>query len=60
MCGGFERLWFVHCETCNNEFNFDDVKVLRVRNDHTNTRTADFLCSYCNEPTESLITGDLL
>jgi len=52
-----EDQYFLECPECNTEYNFDDVKVISVFNNHRNIRTCQFVCPCCNEVKDSLMTG---
>jgi len=52
----YKRLYFVHCEDCHLEFNSEDVKVLKVTHTALGDKIAEFVCTLCQETTESLIT----
>jgi len=50
------HLYFVKCEDCLIEYNSEDVKVLKITHTALGHKIAEFVCTLCQETTESLIT----
>ena len=52
----YKHLYFVKCEKCLIEHNSEDVNVLKITHTALGDKIAEFVCTLCQEPTESLIT----
>jgi len=52
----YKHLYFVKCEDCHLEYNSEDVKVLKITHTALGDKIAEFVCTLCQEPVQSLIT----
>jgi len=51
----YKTLYFVHCENCCLEYNSVDVKILKITHNPYGIKTAEFICTNCEEPTLSIV-----
>jgi len=51
----YKSLYFVHCENCCLEYKSTDVKVLSIIHNAYGIKTAEFICTNCEEPTLSIV-----
>jgi len=51
----YKALYFVHCENCCLEYNSVDVKILKITHNPYGIKTAEFICTNCEEPTLSIV-----
>ncbi len=52
----YKPVYFVHCEECLTEYNTKDVTLSSVTHSPFGIKIAEFVCTECEKPVQSLIT----